>query len=77
VPLYRYQCTECKEVREVVQQMDAASPAHCGGEMVKLPTAPGLIRMKGMGYPSRRKWCESWTPDSPAFSTGSLHGEHY
>jgi len=79
VPLYRYHCDKCNKSLETIQQIGDAPPlcSVCGEGMRKMPTFPALIRIKGQGYPSRRKWMENWTPDSPPFSTGSLHGERY
>jgi hypothetical protein len=36
-----------------------------------------FVRIDGQGYPSRRKWMDEWTPASPEFAIGSVHGEKY
>ena len=77
MPQLDYKCDICGDVRETVQLGEIKSPTCCTKEMRRLFSPPAIIRIKGLGYPSRRKWMDTWTPDSPAFSTGSLHGERY
>ena len=52
MPLYEYQCTECKERTEILQKI--SDPKHtrcpkCGGEMRKLMSSPA-IQFKGSGF---------------------------
>ena len=77
MPLFDYRCDECERVREVLQLGEERSPICCRVPMRKLVGLPALIRIKGTGYPSRRKWMDDWTPQSPEFKIGSLHGEKY
>lgn len=79
MPIYEYGCPGCKLTIERVGQIEEKAPEClvCGIDMVKRPTYPALIKIKGQGYPSRRRWAQNWTPASPKFSTGSLHGERY
>lgn len=77
MPLYVYRCEKCKGIKESVRSIDSENPLCCGEPMRKLPAPPALVRIDGQGYPSRKKWMDNWTPDSPPFSTGSLHGERY
>ena len=77
MPIFEYRCDKCKGIEEVVELSSRDAPECCGVSMRKLPTLPAIIRIKGQGYPSRKKWMENWTSDSPKFSTGSLHGERY
>ncbi len=76
MPIYDYSCEKCKGIRETIQLGDVTAPECCGKPMRRLPTIPAIVRVQGQ-YPSRKKWMDNWTPDSPAFSTGSLHGERY
>lgn len=77
MPLYRYRCKKCKKELDLIQLIDAESPSCCNGKMEKVIMPPAMIKIKGLGYPSRRKWAENWTPNSPTFKTGSQHGEKY
>jgi putative FmdB family regulatory protein len=52
MPLYEYQCTQCKERAEILQKF--SDPPHtvcakCGGEMRKLQSSPA-IQFKGSGF---------------------------
>jgi putative FmdB family regulatory protein len=52
MPLYEYQCQNCKERLEVIQRMSDPPPAvcaKCGGEMKKLFSSPA-IQFKGSGF---------------------------
>ncbi len=52
MPLYEYQCEDCRETVEVLQKVaDVALSecAACGGELRRLVSAPG-IRFKGAGW---------------------------
>lgn len=77
--LYEFRCPECSFTIEKVQPF--SNPPlrcpKCGIDMNKVVGAPALIRIKGQGYPARRKWMDNWTPDSKSFRTGSLHGAKY
>lgn len=73
MPVYEYRCPHCGEEVEKIQQMGAEAPECCGEGMC---LKPSLLASYPKGD-ARRKWAENWTPDSPKFSTGSLHGEHY
>ena len=79
MPIYEFSCDRCKLVIDIIQNIGGIAPdcPNCGVGMTKKPTCPAMVKIKGKGYPSRRKWAEDWTPDSPAFKTGSLHGEKY
>jgi putative FmdB family regulatory protein len=76
MPLFDYVCDRCGGEREVLQLGEEKSPECCEVPMRKKFSAP-MVKIEGQGFPSRRKWMDNWTPDSPAFSTGSLHGERY
>ena len=77
MPLYVFQCRACKGIKETVLPIGAEAPSCCGLPMGKRPTAPALIHIKGEGLPARKKWMDEWSPESPPFSTGSLHGARY
>jgi len=52
MPIYEYQCSQCKERQEVIQKFSDAPLAHCpscGGDMKKLPSSPA-IQFKGSGF---------------------------
>jgi len=77
MPIFIFECQVCKGKMEVVQRYGGV-PFCCGKPMVMQPTAPALVRIKnGGGNSARRKWARDWTPESPKFHTGSLHGEKY
>ena len=77
MPIYDYKCEECKGIKETIQLGRVEAPICCDKSMRKLPSLPALVKVDGLGFPSRRKWMDNWTPDSPSFSTGSEHGEKY
>lgn len=52
MPIYEYQCNECKERHEIIQRFADAPLTHCpkcGGEMRKLISSPA-IQFKGSGF---------------------------
>ena len=52
MPLYEYQCTQCKERAEILQKFSDPPYSHCpkcGGEMKKLHSSPA-IQFKGSGF---------------------------
>lgn len=52
MPLYEYECTNCKERVEVIQRISDPPYTHCpkcGGEMKKLISSPA-IQFKGSGF---------------------------
>ena len=52
MPIYEYQCSQCKERHEVIQRFSDAPMSHCpscGGDMKKLPSSPA-IQFKGSGF---------------------------
>ena len=77
MPLYIYHCEVCGEKKEAIRGINGLGPICCNQEMAKVPTAASLVKIDGLGFPSRRKWMDNWTPDSKPFSTGSKHGERY
>ena len=76
MPIYVYRCEKCRKKEESYRGMESANPICCETPMTKVPTFPAVTRVEGQ-YPSRKKWMDSWTPDSPPFQIGSLHGEKY
>jgi len=75
MPIYDFHCEKCKKTIEVVQIVKGYVPQCCGQPMIQKIGMPAMIRIKGQGYPSRRKWMDNWTPGSPPFPTSSVHGE--
>lgn len=52
MPIYEYQCNECRERHEIIQNLSDAPLTHCpkcGGEMKKLISSPA-IQFKGSGF---------------------------
>ncbi len=52
MPLYEYQCKDCKQVTEVIQKFsdpDLTQCKECGGILDRLLSAPS-IRFKGSGW---------------------------
>ena len=52
MPLYEYECTNCKERVEVIQRVSDPPYTHCpkcGAEMKKLISSPA-IQFKGSGF---------------------------
>ena len=76
MPIYDYYCEGCERTLEVIE-ITPKNPQCCGSPMNKKIGLPVIIRIDGQGYPSRRKWMDNWTPDSPPFQIGSIHGEKY
>jgi len=68
MPLYEYQCTQCGDRVEIIQNL--SDPPHtlcakCGGEMKKLMSAPA-IQFKGSGW---------YKTDYPSKSSGAPKSE--
>lgn len=52
MPIYEYQCNQCKQRHEVIQKISDAPLSHCpscGGDMKKLMSSPA-IQFKGSGF---------------------------
>lgn len=52
MPLYEYQCQQCKDRVEIIQKMSDPLHAHCakcGGDMKKLFSSPA-IQFRGSGF---------------------------
>ena len=52
MPIYEYQCQQCKERHEIIQRISDDPLTHCpkcGGEMKKLISSPA-IQFKGSGF---------------------------
>ena len=52
MPLYEYECTNCKERVEIIQRVSDPPYSHCpkcGSEMKKLISSPA-IQFKGSGF---------------------------
>lgn len=52
MPLYEYECVQCRERVEVIQRLSDPPYSHCpkcGGDMKKLMSAPA-IQFKGSGF---------------------------
>jgi len=74
MPLYVYRCT-CGNELERVQAIDEEAPLCCGKMMVKQPTFPAMVKIKGEGgYPSRRRLVGGTAPytrsDSAVWQSG-------
>ena len=52
MPIYEYQCTECRAVCEVLQKAKDKPPEkcpRCGGPVIKITSSPA-IQFKGSGW---------------------------
>lgn len=52
MPIYEYQCTDCKQRHEMIQKISDPPMTHCpncGGAMKKLMSSPA-IQFKGSGF---------------------------
>ena len=52
MPLYEYQCTECKQTIEILQKFSdplRTECSECGGELERILSVPS-IRFKGSGW---------------------------
>lgn len=52
MPIYEYQCTECRQRHEIIQKISEPALTHCpqcGGSMKKLISSPA-IQFKGSGF---------------------------
>jgi putative FmdB family regulatory protein len=77
MPLYEYECTNCKERVEIIQRLSDPPYSHCakcGADMKKLISSPA-IQFKGSGFyktdyssskPSESSKSESSKSDAPA-----------
>jgi putative FmdB family regulatory protein len=64
MPLYEYECNQCRERVEIIQNFSDPPYAHCpkcGGTMKKLASAPA-IQFKGSGF---------YKTDYPSKTSGS------
>ena len=65
MPLYLYGCSDCQTEIEKFQAIDG-EPIPCPSchkGMVRKPTFPAMVKVKGMGgYPSRRKMIGDTAP---------------
>lgn len=79
MPLYDFRCPVCGTIEEhIVSDALPRSCEKCGGETHRVFSGFPMIKFKGMGLPSRRKWMDNWTPDSLPFSDGvKVHGSPY
>ena len=75
MPIYDFKCEGCGKVREDLVRLHDAIVLCCDTPMTRLPPLIAFFMLDGEGYPSRRKWMDRYTPDSPSFPTSSYHGE--
>jgi putative FmdB family regulatory protein len=84
MPLYEYECTQCAERVEIIQNLSDPPHAHCakcGGDMKKLFSAPA-IQFKGTGWyktdyagSGKKTDAKSETSESKAESKGDSKGD--
>lgn len=81
MPIYQYKCQKCGVEMELIQEIGSDTrPVCCGEEMVKLPTFPSLVIMKGGGgggYPSRRKFIHGSAPNTTRSTKPWLSDDPY
>jgi putative FmdB family regulatory protein len=71
MPLYEYQCQQCKHRMEVIQGLSEASPTNCpecNGELKRLFSAPA-IQFKGSGFYKTDYASSSSSPSSGSTSS--------
>ena len=76
MPIYEYQCSQCKERHEVIQRFSDAPMSHCpscGGDMKKLPSSPA-IQFKGSGF-YKTDYAGTSASSSKSDSTGESKSE--
>lgn len=76
MPLYEYQCQQCKDRVEIIQKMSDPLHAHCakcGGDMKKLFSSPA-IQFRGSGFYKTDYASPSSNPGSTASGTDSSSG---
>ena len=78
MPIYEYQCNDCRERQEVIQAISDPPPEHCpkcGGSMKKLISSPA-IQFKGSGfYKTDYASASSKAPASKSESSSESKGE--
>ncbi len=78
MPIYPYRCPKCGRDTELIQQMGALPPVCCESFMERIPTFPGLVKIKGEGgYPSRRKFVKGTSPYTTRNSKAWLDSDPY
>lgn len=79
MPIYLYHCETCNSEVERILPIGTDAPVCHGEGMRKMPTFPGMVKMKGEGgYPSRRKEWKGTAPYTTGFnSTRDPNSEHY
>jgi putative FmdB family regulatory protein len=77
MPLYDFRCPVCGKIEERFLPINSDAPVCCEVPMEYGAGSVVSFRIKGLGYNSRRKWMDNWTPESKPFTTGSEHGEKY
>ncbi len=49
MPIYRYKCVKCGNVKDLLLDLSAEAPACCDKSMERQLTSPSLITIKGEG----------------------------
>ena len=63
MPIYEFHCEKCHKEMDLVQSFNAETPMCCGVQMVRTPSFPAMVKIKGSGgYPSRRKFVGGSAP---------------
>lgn len=64
MPIYLFQCNNCmQEIERLCTFGEIALCPNCGKMMVRKPTFPAMVKIKGEGgYPSRRKQVKGTAP---------------
>lgn len=51
MPLFEFECSECKEKIEVIQKFDDPPPEHCDKPMIKVLSGGRIgLEFKGKGF---------------------------
>jgi len=80
MPIYMYRCDKCVLELEKVQGISEETTLcpQCGEVMIRLPTFPAMVKIKGGGgYPSRRKFVKGTAPYTTRTTKAWLDSDPY
>ena len=70
MPIFDYRCDVCGLKGEKYTRDGTLPPCECGGTLVKLPSFPAMVMMRGDGlYPSEQKHIRGTAPFTQSYKT--------